>query len=284
MDIYTPEGDLDIEKAVAANRSTPHLNNAETRKTRDAEVQIAALLDIATSLRTIALEAAVNGLGLGADDAGDETAETGEDAPRDFLVVGDLVTVKGSTEPAEVVDLGMDQGEPFAVVDFAVTKGMRYYVRNLERLVGDKLDEARIDRGDFRPEEIYGVGGKPTTQRPDDGLGLVGSVGHEDAAAALREPETIDELASSEVPLVGVATEAETPALLTDADEDGDEAVGGYELDEDEPTAEDLVDDIDADFDGAAHPAAEDALEVLKANEAARKARKKSGPKKGSKK
>jgi hypothetical protein len=279
MDIYTPEGDLDIEKAVAANRSTPHLNNAETRKTRDAEVQIAALLDIATSLRTIALEAAVNGLGLGADDAGDEAAETGEDAPRDFLVVGDLVTVKGSTEPAEVVDLGMDQGEPFAVVDFAVTKGMRYYVRNLERLVGDR---SLLDNAGALVELAEASG--PATQRPDDGLGLVGSVGHEDAAAALREPETIDDLASSEVPLVGVATEAETPALLTDADEDGDEAVGGYELDEDEPTAEDLVDDIDADFDGAAHPAAEDALEVLKANEAARKARKKSGPKKGSKK
>lgn len=79
---------------------------------------------------------------------------------------------------------------------------------------------------------------------------------------------TLAEVRESETPLVGVATEAEAPALRTDEDEDGEEAVGGYEL---ANTVAD-PDDLDDDFDGDEHPAAADALAALKAREKAAKA------------
>jgi hypothetical protein len=254
MNIYDENGELDIDAARRENDATAAIHGLDVRRTRYAELQIAALLDIAGSLRVVALEA---GIALGIDEpTPTDEPEPDPEAFYGFFVVGDLVTVVGDTTPGEIVRLGFDQGEPFADVDFAESKGVRYYTRNLERLVGD------------RP------------QNPEAGLGLVGTIGVEDALDALRE---------SDVPLVGVATEAETPALLTDEDEDGEEAVGGYELDEDKAAYErgdeahfrdDLVDDIDADFDGAEHPNADDALAKLKANEAARKAGKSKGKKK----
>lgn len=75
--------------------------------------------------------------------------------------------------------------------------------------------------------------------------------------------------------LVGVATPAESVALAADDDGDGDEAVGGYELNDEAVAPEDLVDDIDNDFDGDPHAVAEDAVERLREAEAARKAAKK---------
>lgn len=241
MDIYDDEGDLDFGKARQSLEATPAINAADVRRARYAELQIAATLDIAASLRVLALEAL---LAMPGGEEPDVDTEPVTEETRDFLVEGDLVTVVGDTAPGEVVKLGWDQGEIFADVAFAEGRRERFYVRNLERLVGDR---ARLN--------------------PEAGLGLVGSVSVETVAESLRD------LAESDVPLVGVATEAETPALLTDADEDGEEAVGGYELDE-------ATDDIDADFDASVSPAAEDALERLKANEAARKSAKKKGSKK----
>lgn len=151
------------------------------------------------------------------------------DGPRDFLIEGDLVHKIDDDEPGDVVALGFD-GDGELYADVEFGAGpVRLYASSLVRLVGD---EARD------PEVLSTL-------------------------AELREA------AAKGVPLVGVATEGETPALLTDSDEDGEEAVGGYELD-----------DIDADFGDESHPAAESAVDVLRANEAARKAAKKKGGKK----
>lgn len=147
MDIYTEDSHLDIGAARSALDATAHIGNDAVKRHRYAELQIATLLDIAASLRIVALEAAVNGLhdDLALAKAYPESTEPDEEIERDFLLVGDLVHVIGETEPGEVVALGVDSGEPFADVDFAVAKGMRYYVRNLERLVGDAADQHIAD-------------------------------------------------------------------------------------------------------------------------------------------
>lgn len=155
------------------------------------------------------------------------------DGPRDFLLEGDLVHKIDDDAPGEVVALGFD-GDGELYADVEFGAGpVRLYASSLVRLVGDEA----------RDPEILST------------------------LAELRKA------AAEGVPLVGVATEDETPALLTDSDEDGEEAVGGYELDE-------VIDDIDADFGDESHPAAESAVDVLRANEAARKAAKKKGSKK----
>lgn len=256
MDIYDDAGELDIDKARRALDETGAIHSADTRRSRVAEIQIATLLDIAGSLRVVALEA---GAAMGYD-ATRDIALIGyddiDDATRDFLVVGDLVHVVGDTAPGEVMSLGFDEGDPYAIVDFAEAKGVRYYVRNLERLVGDvaeehvaamRAEEAALaalptvgdDLEDGTDPDLYDEPDEVTTQRPDDGLGLVGTIGHEDIVAALSADDQA-------------------------AYERGDE-VHTYATD----------DDIDADFEGDNHPAADDALAVLKANEEKRKAAKK---------
>ncbi|MFM9596770.1 hypothetical protein ACKI1O_46310, partial [Streptomyces scabiei] len=230
---------VDLERAAAELRATSLIQNEAVRRARMAEISAAALLDIAGSLRVLANEAAAAML---PDASADHLAgasvdyfagEVAPDGPRDFLLEGDLVHKIDDDEPGVVVALGFD-GDGELYADVEFGAGpVRLYASSLVRLVGDEA----------RDPEILST------------------------LAELRKA------AAEGVPLVGVATEDETPALLTDSDEDGEEAVGGYELDE-------VIDDIDADFGDESHPAAESAVDVLRANEAARKAAKKKGSKK----
>lgn len=187
--------EIDLDELAADLESARLIHNDSVRRGTVARVQAAALLDIAMSLRILAAEA---GAAMGVDISGEfdyapAEPDYGEldDAPRDFLIVGDLVTVKGDTEPGEVIAVGSD-GEPWADVDFAVTKGMRYYARNLERLVGDAGEG--VD-----PEAVAAIRGKWAAaseafepQNPEAGLGLVGSVGVDDVVEALRDDESED--------------------------------------------------------------------------------------------
>ena len=237
MNIYEDGSNaLDLERAKGELEATSLISNDAIKQYRVAEINAATLLDIAGSLRVLAAEAA-SAMGY---DAGGEEYEDDDDGTRDFLVVGDRVTLTGHTdlEPGEVVSLGFD-GDHALTADVRFANGVvtTYYVSSLVR-VDDSLPV-------------------------DDGPSL----------AEVREA------AAGGAALIGVATPEETSALLSDEDEDGEEVIGGYELDV-APDVADLVDDIDADFEGESHPVAESAVDVLRANEAARKAAKKKGTKK----
>ena len=133
MGIYDESGDIDFDAAARDLEASARIQNDGIRRDTVARIQTAALLDIAVSLRVLAAEA---GAAMGLPEPAPEI-EPVEEIERDFLVVGDLVHLIGSTDPGEVVRVGSDNGDPWADVDFATAKGVRYYWRNLERLIGD---------------------------------------------------------------------------------------------------------------------------------------------------
>jgi hypothetical protein len=104
----------------------------EVARVRVAQITAAALIDLAASLQILAAEAWA---AMPTPEGG--FADNEPDGPRDFLVVGDLVVVKGDSEPGEVANVGVDQGEAYADVVFANGSAARYYARNLERVVGE---------------------------------------------------------------------------------------------------------------------------------------------------
>lgn len=203
--------EIDLDELAADLESARLIHNDNVRRGTVARVQAAALLDIAMSLRILAAEA---GAAMGVDissefDYAPAEPDYGEvdDTTRDFLVVGDLVTVKGDTEPGEVVAVGSD-GEPWADVDFAVTKGMRLYERNLERLIGD------VGEG-VDPEAVAAIRGKwaaaseefavdPPADDEWDGSDPVGQTPLDDLGDAEHdidedfEPDPVAELAANE--------------------------------------------------------------------------------------
>lgn len=231
--IHNDDGDLDIETAQAVIADIGNRTNEAIAKRDLAKIQAAALVDIAGSLRTLALESAfamsAAGFALGGTDKPDD--EPAPDDNRDELKHAEpgtrvralVVDAAGAVPYGTLTDEGgIDQDEAW--------RGVKWD------------DEERITRVFVRAIE--------------------------------PAPVTIDELADSGVPLAGVATEAEAAALRTDGDEDGEEAAGGYELDEPANTVAE-PDDLDDDFEGDEHPAADDAVAALKAREAARKKSKK---------
>lgn len=117
MDIYNDDGSLDIEKAAGATRSLTSARSAEDAKRRGQELQIATLLDIAVSLRTIAAEAA---LAMGEVFTVDNPSATEEpEVGPPVFAVGDRVRVDGSDVVCKIISLGEDQDEPYAVVAYA---------------------------------------------------------------------------------------------------------------------------------------------------------------------
>lgn len=146
MNIYDEEsGDLDIAKAGDELRATRLITGETKQRARIAEITAAALLDIASSLRTVSLEA---GAAMGIVELPTIEPEPAPEPVRDFLVVGDLVRrvgleIVGEGAVGEVASLGFDgDGELVADVDFGAGVGvMRLYARQLERLVGDERPE-----------------------------------------------------------------------------------------------------------------------------------------------
>lgn len=246
-DAETGEKTLNPDRARMELRNTSGSSLAETVVRRGQnEIQIATLLDIAESLRILAFEAAssMNGTTtnyFGSAESGADDDTDPDEAGRDFLVIGDLVHAIGSDIIAEVVGLGVDQDEVYALVEYEGVTA-KEWKRNLVRL-----------RGDERP------GPDPKAEVDLD----------EHAAAGWVE------IVESETPLQGVATPAEAVTLRTDADEDGEEAVGGYEL------AEGMTDELDDDFAGDDHSDTESAIERLRKLE--KPAKKKTAAKKGKK-
>lgn len=252
--LHNEDGYLDMDRVTTELRGLPQQSNKETRREGYAAIQAAALVDIAESLRTLALEsnfamqrAGVLTLDLKAepdveDESEGERIDAIVNAPEGTRVRGlgrddSVLPVLGTLTATH--ERGIDQGEPWVTV------------------IWD--DDAAEDGG----RRVF--------------------------ASQLAIADTLADIRDSTVPLVGVATESEASALRTDEDEDGEPATGGYELD-DAPREQsqyekamiergEHVDDLDADFDGDRHPAAEDALAALKAREAARKRQAKKGKK-----
>lgn len=165
MNIYEDGGDaIDIDRAAAEVRATGLIQNDGVRRYRLAEIQTAALVDIAGSLRVLASEAAAAMLPAASVEyfeGGEDGDDTEPDGPRDFLLVGDLVHLVGQTEPGEIVALGFDgEGAGTATVNFGDgdVRGP-LYVTSLVRMVGDEgrdleLLDAMIEAGDDPAGEI----------------------------------------------------------------------------------------------------------------------------------
>lgn len=156
MNIYqeTEEGAIavDLDAAAAELKATSLIQNDGVRRARMAEISAAALLDIASSLRVLAGEAAAAMLPAASVEhfTGEVELFTpgGEsDGPRDFLLEGDLVHKIDDDEPGEVVALGFDgDGALYADVEFGAGP-VRLYASSLVRLVGDE------DGGEISDEE-----------------------------------------------------------------------------------------------------------------------------------
>ena len=251
MGIYNTEGDLDLVEAAAELNAQTTVTNRPAAEFVLGKIEAAALLDIAGSLRTLALEASFRMQSAGyieVDLSAEEDVEFDElpDVRPEDAPAGSRVRLRGGTgEPDDFGTLtgesGVSEGEAWVRVKWDGDTGPhKTWVRDLEVM---NLPGAIVELADGT---VLG-----------DGI----------------TPPTLTDIRESDTPLVGVATEAESPALRTDADEDDDEAVSGYELDEPANTTAD-PDDLDDDFDGDEHPAALDALAALKAREKAAKAAK----------
>lgn len=243
MGIYNTDDELDLVEAAAEIATARGRSNRADSEFALKRISAAALLDIAGSLRTLAHESA--------------------------LAIGgafELDTPEPADEPGETLPDVRPEDAPAA-------SRVRWEAAGAASSLGTLTGETGIDQGDAW-----------VTVKWDDAP--LGETAYRVWAADLEvvrrpepKPPTLAEIRESDAPLVGVATEAESPALRTDADEDADEAVGGYELDEPANTVAD-PDDLDGDFDGDEHPAAVDALAALKAREkAARAAKAKKGKK-----
>lgn len=246
MGIYNTEGELDLVEAAAELDAQTTVTNRPAAEFVIGKIEAAALLDIAGSLRVLATEssfamqaAGVIEVNLSAEPEVGATVRDvrPEDAPagsRVRLIVGaEGELIEGTLTGA----MGVDQGERWVVVDWDAGGVVKAWADELEVI---SLPGAIVELANGT---VLG-----------DGV----------------TPATLPKIRESDTPLVGVATEAETPALRTDEDEDGDEAVGGYELAN--TTAD--PDDLDDDFAGDEHPAAVDAIAALKAREKAAKAAK----------
>lgn len=200
-DIYPDagtDGVVDIHKARETLRSVGAVRNAETRREILAEVTAGALLDIAASLRVVSAEAEAAMIPTAYAEVADaiEVEATGDD----FFAVGDLVVADGMDEPGEIRGFGYSEGAQYADVAFASGADSRVWLTNLTRLVGDASDdEAMQEAAEATIETLRELNAaadaegeldEPArTMRPEDGKGLVGTVGHEDALSALTDDE-----------------------------------------------------------------------------------------------
>lgn len=154
MDIYnldeTVHGVIKIDAARLELAKSGAINLESTRRATVAEITAAALLDIASSLRLVAAEAglAMAGSGMFSDPYADVEPEPVTDETRDFLVIGDLVHLRGQDRTGEVVKLGFSEDEVVADVVFVGDDGpSRLFARDLVRLRGDEatVEEAAKD-------------------------------------------------------------------------------------------------------------------------------------------
>lgn len=181
LDIYEDAGTagiLDIRKAKLELAASSSINIEGVRKAIVAEITAAALLDIAYSLRPIGAEAAdaLNDRAFGGREMGDGD-ETDDATQGREIVIGSLVVARGGDQPGEVLAMGYDQDSKYALVKWAESGDeIRVWIEELELL--EPADEDELASDDEPPAR--------ETMRPEDGLGLVGTIGHEDALRALN--------------------------------------------------------------------------------------------------
>lgn len=135
MNIYDSDGVLSLEAARAAGNALPGAN--ADPKVQAQRLTIAALLDIAESLRPLAAEAVAAANGVDLNFYASNPAAEVDDHP---FEVGDVVYVEGIDGPGEIVSFRDTEGETFAVVAFAEDK-ITVPLRSLHRLVGDEGEE-----------------------------------------------------------------------------------------------------------------------------------------------
>lgn len=250
MNIYQEDGTVDLDLAREELRATRLISNEKAQRARLAEINAAALLDIAASLRPMAAEV-ISSMAIGDERAHryDDVEPVADDDHRDFFVVGDLVHIIDTERVGTIVELGFDDAEMVARVAFeGGSATMTYFARQLERLVGDE---------------------RPHVSTPEEDAAMIDA----DDLPELFADSATDGLAEQ-------AVIAEEDGVYYQGTEIVEHAP---DIDDAPVEPEDLVDDIDADFDGDAHTEAEAAIERLKANEAKRKAAKKAATKKGKK-
>lgn len=179
MNIYEPEGTdaiVDLRAAAAELKAVGSITSESARRHAVAEINTAALLDIALSLRVVAAEARAamsSPFTETIDDAGAEP-----EADRDFFIEGDLVVADGMDEPGEIRSFGQSEGAFYADVLFAGGAESRVWLSNLTRLVGDERDddamqeaaERSIEAVAAESEREVGPDGEPVgdPEREDD--------------------------------------------------------------------------------------------------------------------
>lgn len=170
MDIYEDEGVdalVDLRAAARELKVASLVSNEGSRRALIAEIQTAALLDIAYSLRAVAMEAIMampNPLVEyvdGPDEPNDGTSDAAA-AARDFLVEGDLVTIENKDLVFEVLGFGYTEGSPYArirEVGDDVTES-RVWLENLTRVptpseetLAEKTPDETVDETVVEPDE-----------------------------------------------------------------------------------------------------------------------------------
>ena len=179
MNIYEPEGTdaiVDLRAAAAELKAVGSITSESARRHAVAEINTAALLDIALSLRVVAAEARAampSPFTETIDDAGAEP-----EADRDFFIEGDLVVADGMDEPGEIRSFGQSEGAFYADVLFAGGAESRVWLSNLTRIVGDERDDDAMQEAAERSieaiaaesEREVGPDGEPVgdPEREDD--------------------------------------------------------------------------------------------------------------------
>lgn len=176
MNIYEAEGTdaiVDLRRAAAELKTSSSITNEISRKATVAEIQTAALLDIALSLRVVAAEARAampDVASLFTPEGGPAEAEF--EKPSDFFIEGDIVIVDGSDEPAEIKSFGQSEGALYANLLLADGSEARAWVETLSRVDAEPDDtpaEVTLTDGTPAPK---GADGIPIliSAEPDDGV------------------------------------------------------------------------------------------------------------------
>lgn len=158
MNIYEPEGTdaiVDLRAAAVELRAAGSITSESARRAAIAEINTAALLDIALSLRVVAAEAraAMPDPRLVVDP--DLTTDVEPEPAEDFVVKGDLVAVNGLDDPAEIVGFGQSEGAIYAKIRLVDGTETRAWLTDITRLRGDEHDDdAMQDASEAEYREI----------------------------------------------------------------------------------------------------------------------------------
>jgi hypothetical protein len=172
MNIYDttdPETIVDIYKAADELRASGGITNSEVRRAAVAEIQAAALLDIAGSLRVLAIEA-LSAMPEQAEAASGEPVQDERD--RDFLIEGDIVSPIGNDDfVGQVESFGVSEGATYANVVWEDGARGRAWLEQLNRVITAESDadvKGRIEDG----LSLWNTAEPADVKRRNDSAGL----------------------------------------------------------------------------------------------------------------